>query len=773
MVRPFYAKGDAYWALEQAPVHADGSWGPVVLPRLTDGPYLFQLDCEAWAACDRYREPPESGEVVIDFETDRAVTVDVVAVDLQDHPVADADVTVYWNDEGWSAGRATTDAEGRATVKRCFPGTVRVSAQKTGFASQTAGPLDIPTADGSPVRVTCEPGGALVGHCTFRGEPLANFHVVAWRGDDPFSNAVHGEYLDRADGSFSLDPVPFGVVHAYAWSDDHPQSEVQTFAFAAGAPHEVDFELPGTRKARGRLIDGATREPAVGITVQLELFYLDAKFDVWGSAVTSDAEGNFEGLEVSTSPSLVRVQAPDYGMLHVRVPAGSDAVVELGDIVVNRTQTLTLRLTTNGATDFTRYELDLRGEQYFPLATFSAEGVVHLDGVAPGQWFANVFDGDDTVSSASLELRAGEAWEFSIPIGRGNPLRVELVPSPESKDVKLDAYTVIVASSDGKRVTRVSRMADAAGRADFFDALGTQAVIEVWDERGASVAAVRQQLDSDGSVVRIPIGDDATRLRVLDSKHQPVPGVIVHARDPIKDGLVSTRYTTDRAGECVLRGLTWPRVVLNLQHAVLGTKSGVAFDPVLERGRTLEVVFDAVARVRCRLVDRGVELAGVSCVVSDELSGVALPGHSSDPKGRVEWGPVAAGAYVLAVADAQCWPTEKRVDVRTADVAADVEVRRRGALQVRTVDGSDVPIANVALELRSDEFGVDISTWLDSGAVSSSTGRLTSDANGELLVQGLPNGSFQWRCIGAVGDNATGTIVVPPLGVGELVVRVH
>jgi RNA polymerase sigma-70 factor (ECF subfamily) len=345
-------------------------------------------------------------------------------------------MSASWRDLPDPAASATTDASGRATLRRLARGRWMVDASKDGFISGVGGGDVGGPAGAPPVRVVLGPGVELAGRVENRaGRPVAGVVVRAhgveaakWTQIPTTPRAATDE-----DGRFALTGVPAGAVDLSVARRGEPPTVVGRFRVPTSSP--VRLEIGGPTIS-GHVVDAATGAPIAGARVR-------AHAESW-TETTTDAEGSYalSFLAERVHVDAITVEKADYVMEGGvrRDPRGlfrlaRDESARL-DVKLRRAEGLRGTVTHDGAPVRGVRVNGLRGS---PLGiesvatTTNGDGRYAIDGVAGTTLLIQVqapgliqpdfpLDVFGPLTSGARVLK----WSVDVPVAGGATLDIEL-----------------------------------------------------------------------------------------------------------------------------------------------------------------------------------------------------------------------------------------------------------------------------------------------------------------------------------------------------------
>lgn len=187
----------------------------------------------------------------VQLERGRAVTGRVVTE--RGEPIAAADI--FTEPGARTPQRTRSDADGAFRLEGLGDGTIRIRAQKDGFAASR---LEIDPSSTAPVTITLRRGATISGRVSgLAPEQLGAVHLYATASD--FMQPVMG--LVSANGAFTLTGIPDGMVAIHASIDGRSVEKNVEVANGAAPPIELafveGFNVHGRVTVNGRALPGA------------------------------------------------------------------------------------------------------------------------------------------------------------------------------------------------------------------------------------------------------------------------------------------------------------------------------------------------------------------------------------------------------------------------------------------------------------------------------------------------------------------------------------
>ena len=206
-----------------------------------------------------------------------------------DAPVVDAFVTAV--EDSASPGRSSTsvmtDLDGSFEIGGLAPGTYDVTASVSG-----AGEVRIQSVLSGTRRLELRLEQTAVVSGDVAGL-VADPPVFTIALEEQSGGGVRRDTYLGASGAWTMEGIPPGSYVAYA-SAGASYARSAAFEVAAGDEVAVSLELEPFQRVRGRVVDGATREPVEGIRVLLSLGVEVAQSSLSQEEAVSDENGQVE-----------------------------------------------------------------------------------------------------------------------------------------------------------------------------------------------------------------------------------------------------------------------------------------------------------------------------------------------------------------------------------------------------------------------------------------------------------------------------------------------
>lgn len=681
---------------------------------------------------------------------------------------------------------ATTDAEGRATLRGLMPGSYTIRASADGHSRRSLTDVRLaPDAAERRLRFLLGPGHGIGGTVYDPGgEPVAGVRVAV--GDRDTRDAWATE--SGEDGTYRLDGLPMRPLQVFAARDG---ATVETYGtLALPGVERFDVHLRPTTSVFGTVAD-EDGEPLAEAEVQVMVQGLGT-----AARTTSGEDGTYqvEGVPAAAL-QWIRASAPG----HVRHPDPSAPEQNLG-VVLREGEPFRMDLTLRRGLSARVRVVDEADE---PL-----EGVgVTLLLVSrwnAGKAFTATTDGsgtaalDDLVTASYLvRVQAPGRVQPGLPPRVNNLLQApDAIPEayrvfvdPETSPVTLEVTTVAGATVSGTVVdatdqpvagaeitieganpqapvfsdasgawtmdgvpesSRTTAQAElptgSTGRSEPFIVEGSAAVSDVEIRLTPTGSVAGRVVTEDGSpptaavvrwaLGRLQNGGDWVRRRFEQAKEWPVAadGTFEITGIPVPDGEVQVTIRADAPGH--LPGSSSDAVVradeqsggiqirLVTAHTVTGRVEGAGGEPVA----------GATVRHQWRGDGSGDQSNRRRRRQGPPVASGGLPVAQTDAEGRFVLRGVAAGDLQLW-AEAPGYASSDRVDTRTG--GGEVVIRLQPGLTIAgTVkDESDQPLAGVPVNARRTDRTSTGRWWRG-------TSQVFTDGEGRFELRDLVEGTY-------------------------------
>ncbi len=752
--------------LAAAQVDSLGGWKMDSVPWAGQGEYVFRMQTQGATPSELslFMDHPEDVQVDLKYAAGLSMLFRVREASDGETPIAGAIVTARWAvGGGWMRSVSRSAGDGMVPFD-CLPeGSVFMDVTARGFSSASFGPYSLPAMDAEYINLLMEPAGVVRGRCTFEDSPIEDFELTYWGGDP--SQRYTQQITKSEDGRFTLADVPLGQVHLYATSQGLAPSaalQVETHPASALARSEdlVELQLTTPNSGTGMVIDGASGEPIVGATVSAQATSGSVPLDAWGDPVQTDSAGRFRGVPLGKSGSALAVDAPGYGRWARTIARTELASGDLGVIALDRFERLEVQITAVAKTDFTEYWCVLDGHD--PVR-FDELGLVHFEEIPVGGQYMGIQTEDPSKRiDTSFHVFPGQRNRIQIPVNTGVDSVIELVVAD---GVELPQWLFLGMSYSSEESGNVRAMAtfDENKRVELALLPDREVVLSVLDYSNTTLASRWVKTSSNGGeTILIELSAQKHVLAFEDHEGNPLPKAWVRfaappldqvqgwiSSDTDSEGLLEIHNTT---ADTLLVYASLPGIASHVHRVDLG--SGEGQEPIL-------VALDLSERLDVYLAERGQAIPGLKTSLNLAPSGGRLLSGMSDPQGHFEYGALSSGAYEIRVEGSGYWKEREEIRVPCDGDALRLEVRRVGSVRV-TVRKGGVPVAGLATDLVYEERGQSASDWVRAQRVMCGPSGLITDANGQIALSGIPNGSYRLQLLLPGGGLYEQSIVVSP-----------
>ena len=740
-------------------VSDDGSFGPMNLPVDLDSRYLIQAQGPGFVASSAdFVQPPDGGGAFVELTVQRGLSMPIRTVDADLKPIPGAYVSLLWRaGEQWEKARGVSDAEGYAFVGRAPLGHVLINARAPGYAVFQE-PFEV-QADVTPyLEVVLGRAGIVRGRVLHFGQPVRDFVLDFWGADiEKHQTQV---FRSRKDGSFSLENVAFGDVTVLAVSAGLTRSrEVLLHVEANVTLEPITLELADPLPGGGRVVDAKNSEPLAGAVVQAWTSHGRQMLAPFGVPVLTGSDGRFEVRGFASGRGFVSIDLDGYAGTVEFCEITSTSSNDFGVIALTKGASLTVELAPSPGMDPGSVECRIEGPGVFEPRRFPADGLLRFDGLAPGPWTLRADFPGERGFIASLEVDARKENRVAIPSMHRVEVEVEITGRavtslPDGLWLNVRAYR-----ADGKLSNEMTHVAVPKNRRVAIGIADEEELLLILqDVNGRHIALRRVDVtERKQGLVRFEIDDMPMSVRILDRDRNPLPAL------PVKVCKVASEWSysavTDAQGMIPLPIVPFD----SLDLCVLNESGGfgiIHHIPVGEDGT--EVVFDPTARLGVTVHDTGSPVPGclVHLGVRDGVEFI-LDSQNTNAESQVTFGPLLADDYVVRAVHPTVWPNTQVVPVRDLGTSIRIDVRRRGSVLL-TAKRSGLPVRDLTLDIRSEEFQTSAAEWIRQGLADSSSPTLTTDSDGVLRLDGIPHGRYQWYAVGSDGSPVGGSFTVEP-----------
>ncbi|MBI1382684.1 MAG: hypothetical protein GC161_16535 [Planctomycetaceae bacterium] len=747
-----------------AHVAPDGSFGPVLVPFPADVPELrVRLEHSGLVPCSTTIPRPAPNErVYVEFETKSGFDVWVQAVDANtEEPLPDTRITLVWSEP---AGRAQgwTSAIGWTYFEALPEGEITMIADKVGYARERVGPMLVSAERwaGQSKQIDLFPAGRLQGTVTDGSKPATAFEVVVVR-DGYFAPVEGWHFSGRADGSFEIHELAPGKYNVRALLPGARVTQPELVGVRLEDTAVVDLEASGGAQVVGRVLSAVELSPLAGVDVQLQL--ADGGITgllALGAGARTGADGRFELPYAPSGQSLIVLTGPSGEARAVTLPAESVARIDVGDVLLAQKP---------------RVEVHMVGDPGQPMDTFFVrsreartwipvppEGVISLETVDVG---------------ARIVLRHTDGMEdvlaIASPSDRREPVR--LFVRPGEVRVRLEGGGAAVDAATFEHHTHyldpegqsVFRSGENTGREWVMAGLATtRAHMFVRAKEGDLSGVAMFDIDAEGNGEAVVDMGPAAWVRLVDAAAVPLQGAFVEvsigeAQIPPMLPRETTVFYSRSDGDgrihvpnrAPARGGVW--LVSGVSD--LGVRFGEWELPKVEPGaEPVDLTIRTDLQLAVRVQEMGQPIRHANLRMFGAQSGIPYFQGNTDTAGQASFGPMGVAAVWVELADARYFALPRTAIPAASAASVEIEAYSRADLELRVLTSSGQPVPGASATLVHQELGTDVSVWIQAGRVQ---GVLTTGADGELQLSGLPRGRYRVAVESSLGS-ASGELEV-------------
>ena len=770
-VTAFRVVEDDRQRLGSGPVSEGGRWRLPDLPADGVSPLVFRLEGSGVATREVSRPAPRPAtEIDVRFELAPAQKLIVFLTDFDENPIPGAQLQASWTTEQSEVFSSvfSTDEGGVGELVEPPAGNVFVHVEKQGYSGGRFGPHRLQGRETEALALRIGRSGRIVGRCVRGEQPVNTFTIRYWK-DAPGTASEH-RVSGQADGSFVIEDAPLGTVELLASSPDCPGTPLQTVEVLQASDAWIEIELPASGTAMGLVRDAGSGSPVTTARVQVFTTASGQSYWPWREPFATDSLGEFRGVPVSDPLTMLEISAPGYATVTRRALEAPGGVYDCGAIDLPRSQELLVRLIGSGGEDFTQYNVSVEGSGVQEQVRCDEDGSARFAKVSPGRAWVTVTPPTSTTYYLDVILNEGEEWLVDVPVDTGNRVVVEVRDQDGSPPSEVLWAGISYVSPEGYSSHYYEEL-DREGRVTFTCASEGMVVFDIQDEAFQLVAMRSAAIDPTGSTfVSIQLDLRDYRLRLLDAEANLMPSTPLTIMLPDNPVPWGHRCTTDQEGLVTLRGFEATTVTVNVQLPE-GSASGIPVNLGAAAGdEPIDVRVDANGGIDLVVLDGDQPLPSIWVFLNMTKGGRRLVRSLSDSEGRVELGALAPRSYSAEVDYPGYWPATLEVEASIEQPSYVMQVRRLGSLWIQVARGGQ-PAQVVGIELVSKEFSQSAQVWLAAGMITTSSGSMVTDQDGELVLYGIPHGAYSWSVLLEGGSTSNGEVSVLPREVSSLAIE--
>jgi len=743
-------------ALADLPVLTDGIIPESILPRRNGGSYRIQIEGAGLAATvKRFDSDTVGDHLAVELTLAKSLPLDVTFLTPSGDPAASVQARALWYDGTayFGTGMLSSSDEHGQLQLLSPTSSIDVEYSHPDYLDSKLNGIVLAEDGENHIEITLQPFGRITGVVLAAGNPLPTYrlHYYDTHNNSPIQTL---EVQDQEDGRFTIDEAPLGSIELFALADGEPQSSFAFVDVEQGATQDVTLEIPTNALGIGRVIDAMTGAPLTNCNVDRYLHQangvgLSLAFETHGT----DPDGRFSFPGFGAQLEQIWVTCDGFAGVVGQAERGPDGKFDFGQLRLGRTSTLTLEFT--GRSEFAGYTYEVIGAHNQTPLPIPSSGRVELQGTLPNN--GNVLVTTPTGGSYNFgfSLVTQGPWTFEVPLGGQGKIKVLVVglDSIELENCTLQIEPTSFVENEQRTTLNEPLPADEVHLQSL--PLG-EAAIRLIGPAGV-LASVGVQCTTEEQTITLDASLPIQAFRIVTADRAPIAGAqwICY-----RNGL--RRYidwgTSGTDGVCTVHGAPPDH-----EYMVLVTDSNGAHSTGIAAAlgsleRPTEVVFDPSASLSLFAVDRGTPLDGVMLSLRDATTGAFLGWPTTDAKGRADFSNITEGEVLISPHSTSIWYETLKVSTTTTTTLQTLELRRVGALVVHVLNAYGEPQPAAWLDITSDEFGVGVADWLSANRAASPTG-LTTNEDGLVRIEGLPNGSYT---IEAAGESIT--VQVPPAG---------
>jgi hypothetical protein len=212
-------------------------------------------------------------------------------------------------------------------------------------------------------------------------------------------------------------------------------------------------------------------------------------------------------------------------------------------------------------------------------------------------------------------------------------------------------------------------------------------------------------------------------------------------------------------------------VFVNLYHEAIGVEPSALVDLRSATKDAVELVLAPDLTLAVLAMERSQAVPNLELRANDQRGiGYGLGAITSNADGVASWRAVGKGDYEVEVRQPGYWPSEHKLHLSGDSTPTPIQVRRLGNIDVIVKNNYETPVPGVVLDFFSVEESRWVSSWIHSGMIAVAASSLTTDGDGRVRVNALPNGAYRWRATAPAGASVEGDVVIAPQATTPLVI---
>jgi hypothetical protein len=740
-------------------------FGPIAVPSTEADTMEARLEAAAvgWVAAPF--SPPAPGQTVrISLEPPRAFAIQVDVTDADGAPLTGAWVRTSWNRGQESI---TQDAlhmgEGHFVASSCPAVSLHTAAGAEGYATSRLPDVTFPQDEGrSWFLAELQPARMIHGSCSQNGKPARDFTIEYWHRNQHGSRGEL-QVKESADGSFRIPDGPPGEVSVLALGPNLERSDLVTLA--PGEEAEIRLVLSPPRYGIG-VIKDAEGAPLASAKVTLQISQGGRSITTIGRPIQTEPDGSFRIPGIGVGENRLQITAESFGQATVSQYGPVEGPLDFGEIVLGKLHQLTVHAETPpGLLGGGPATIGTDDPSVLPDTPLASDGTLELPSIPAGQHLFKLGIPDRFSQYKARAIPTGGASVLEFDLTGGSSITVEL------KDTTSPDESIFVDL----------RYTDPLG--DIVDTCAYMTSSETWTLHGIAPGLVKAtalgnatdtmakgslMVANEGEEHQLTLTLSTLRplLRIVDTTGSPVAGADVMLYPD--GGLGPDIFTrSDQDGTC-----RFPELPEDVRFATIygpdrGIAQGLPFTPPPPDGEPVDLLFDPSTELHIEFQAFGSPAVGVVAQLAElhRSLWVGTP-KTSQAQGQVDFPKLAPGPYALHIWGDGYWPLVLDVPAPQASPEP-IAVWPTTNLTLHVVDAEGLPLPHAQVALIHEGLGESPTAWLAEDKIQSSSPDLTTDAQGELMLEGLPAGSYIWTVGGIEGtletnDGSTPVLIVLP-----------
>ncbi|MBI4880744.1 MAG: carboxypeptidase regulatory-like domain-containing protein [Planctomycetes bacterium] len=704
----------------------------------------------------------------------RACSVAGVVRSRQGEPLAGVWVQVHQDGTFDLVDYTQTDAAGRFAIEFVAPGE-RYALVGSGKGYYIAIQEGVEICSVSEHEILLDPLPSLRGRVLVDDYPLQQGVARVFQ-EDPAGNRLVDAVADvaPATGDFEFAFLDAGRYVLDVSASGHAPVRVANVPVQNEADvNTIEVTLQRGASLRGAVFVKGTRQAIIGAKVTLGDEVQDGR--VLGplpeaSTAVTDGNGDYllENVPVGTARKLF-VDHPDYSVGTAVLFLEEGSLSARLDVELTRACLVTATVTDELGRRFMSIDGTAYTSEGERRSTWDSSGVLRFDRLPPGSTTIQVgvlsgtrADLRDRRMNQRFELAEGETRSLTFSLAGGARIHGRLI-GPASSPLF-------------RRLWVVSALLE---RPDLFDhtsspdhhgyyvlsgiAPGRRVVFVEPADAGTGFRVSRTVDLLPGSDIELdfPLPLSGMQGTVAARGGGPVVGALIQMlpRDPAASAAAETPYPlrletrSNESGAYEIVGAQPGSYAFSVKAAGFACEEGMIQIADEEAVVQQNIVLEKEARLEVVLSDRaGSPVLSTACTV-ERADGASLQPLRALPEllpDRLVFEGAATALYRARVRAEGFFPAEQTASCTSGTTTTlPITLRRPGSLVIRLVSPAALPAAQVALDVLDLQTGARAADWIAAGLVTSSTSSSATDLDGEIRLDGLPEGRFRISAPGA------------------------